>query len=394
MQGNSNGIPATTAACVDAETLAAWVDEGLPKAEAAAVEMHLAECERCTAMVATFARTIPDATVAESLWTRWHLRWLVPLATAATVAAVWVLVPRTDSPQMTLGRAATTESQAAAAADAAQPTTPTEIKEQEARTAPAPSKPADALAKREESLQALRQSTDERRADADQAAKRLQAGGVNESIAVAPPPAREADRAEAKSADAQTERFSPPIPSANAVPPAAPAARAAATAPAAEESARRAPAAAPAPPAAAPPPAARGAASSAQAPAVSSLARARAAIVEIASPDPMTRWRVIGAGQVERSTNGGARWEAAKLPESATLIAGSSPSPSICWLVGRTGSIYVTTDGLRFVRVPFPDRTDFVSIQATDGRRATVVTIDGRTMRTDDQGATWIRVSP
>ena len=389
MQGNGKGIPATTAACVDAETFAAWVDGGLPKAESAAVEMHLAECERCTAMVATFARTIPDAPVAGSLWTRWHLRWLVPLATAATVAAVWVLVPRPESPQVTtLGRAPTTESQAAAAADATQPATTTESKEQEARTAPAPSKPADAFAKREESPQAARpevarpgvagQLSDEQRADADQAAKRLQ-GGVNESIAVAPPPAREADRAEAKSADA--ERFSPPIPSANAAPvPAAPT-------PAAEASARRAPAAAP-------PPAAPGAAASAQAPAVSTLARARAAIVEIPSPDPMTRWRVVGAGQVERSTNGGARWEAAKLPESATLIAGSSPSPSICWLVGRTGSIYVTTDGLRFVRVPFTDRTDFVSIQATDGRRATVVTIDGRTMRTDDQGATWIRVNP
>ena len=387
MQGNGNGIPATTAACVDAETLAAWVDEGLPTAEAAAVEMHLAECERCTAMVATFARTIPDAPVAESLWTRWHLRWLVPLATAATVAAVWVLVPRPDSAQITtLGRAPTTESQAAAVARAPQPTATTEKKEQEAPPALASSKPADAVAKREESPQALRQSTDERRADADQNAKRLQAAPLNEAIAVAPPPAREADRAEAKSAEAQT--FSQPIPSANAVPPAAPApaARASATAPAAEESARRAPAAAPSP--------ALGASSTQARDAVVSRAREGAAIVEIASPNPMTRWRVVGAGQVERSTNGGARWEAAKLPESATLIAGSSPSPSICWLVGRTGSIYVTTDGLRFVRVPFPDRTDFVSIQATDGRRATVITIDGRTMRTDDQGATWIRVSP
>jgi anti-sigma factor RsiW len=409
VQGNGNGIPATRAACVDAETLAAWVDGGLPKAEAAAVEMHLAECERCTAMVATFARTIPDAPVAESLWTRWHLRWLVPLATAATVAAVWVLVPRPESPQMTtLGRGPTTESQAAAAANAAQPATTTETKEQEARTAPAPSKPADAFAKREESPQVARpevarpvvagQWTDQQRADADQAAKRLQAEGVNESIAVAPPLAQEADRAEAKSADAKTERFSPPIPSANAAP--APAAPAPATSPAAEASARRAPPAAPSPaaaaqPAAAPHPAALGAASSTQARvAASQPVRERAAIVEIPSPDPMIRWRVVGAGQVERSTNGGARWEAAKLPESATLIAGSSPSPSICWLVGRTGSIYVTTDGLRFVRVPFRDRTDFVSIQATDGRRATVVTIDGRTMRTDDQGATWVRISP
>jgi hypothetical protein len=401
VQGN-NGIPATTAACVDAETLAAWVDNGLPKAEAAAVEMHLAECERCTAMVATFARTIPDAPVAESLWTRWHLRWLVPLATAATVAAVWVLVPRSDSPQMTLGRGPTTESQAAAAADAAQPAATTESKEQEARPAFAASKPADALLKREGSPQVAQpqvaqpqvagQLSDERRADADQAAKRLQSAPANETFIPASP--READREEAKSADAPTDRFSPPIPSANAVPPAgpAPSARATATAPAAEESARRAPAAAPSP-AAPPQPTTLGAAPSTQARAVE-RAREGAAIVEIASPDPMIRWRVVGAGQVERTTNGGARWEAAKLPESATLIAGSSPSPSICWLVGRTGSIYVTTDGLRFVRVPFPDRTDFVSIQATDGRRATVVTIDGRTMRTDDQGATWIRISP
>jgi hypothetical protein len=405
VQGNGKGIPATTAACVDAETLAAWVDGGLPKADATAVEMHLADCERCTAMVATFARTIPDAPVAASLWTRWHLRWLVPLATAATVAAVWVLVPRPESPQMTtLGRGPTTESQAAAAADAAQPATTSESKEQEARTAPAPSKPADAFAKREESPQAARQQvarpevaghlTDEKRADADQAAKRLQAG-VNESVAVTPPPAREADRAEAKSADAQTERFSPPIPSANAVP--VPAAPAPATAPAAEASARRGPAAAPSPAAppqpAAAPPAALGAASSTQARAIS-RAREGAAIVEIASPDPMIRWRVVGAGQVERTTNGGARWEAAKLPESATLIGGSSPSTSICWLIGRAGSIYVTTDGLRFVRVRFEDGTDFVSIQAIDGRRATVVTIDGRTMRTDDQGSTWIRINP
>ena len=135
MQGNGDGISATTAACVDAETLAAWVDGGLPKAEAAAVEMHLADCERCTAMIATFARTIPDASVAESLWTRWHLRWLVPLATAATVAALWVLVPRPESPQMTRSAVHRTESASGCGRSAAQPASTTENKEQEARTA-------------------------------------------------------------------------------------------------------------------------------------------------------------------------------------------------------------------------------------------------------------------
>ena len=392
MQGNGRGASGPSAACIDAETLAAWADGGLSKSDTAAVETHLADCERCTAMLATFVRSTPDAPAVESLWKRWHLRWLVPVATAATVAALWVLVPRPESPQMTIGRAPTTESQGAAdsAANATKPTAPAETKEQEAPAALARSNATDTLAKREEVQQAARPQvagplTDEQRADADQAPQRLQAGQVNESIAVAPPPAREADRAEAKSADAQTERFSPPIPSANAGP--VPAAPAPTTAPAAEASARRAPAAVP-------PPAALGAASSAQARAASSPARDRAAIVVIASPDPMIRWRVVGAGQVERSTNGGARWEPASMPESATLTGGSSPSPSVCWLVGRTGSIYVTTDGLRFVRVPFPDRTDFVSIQATDGRRATVVTIDGRTMRTEDQGANWIRISP
>ena len=391
MQGNGRGTPDTRAACIDAETLAAWADGGLPRAEAAVVETHLADCERCTAMVATFARTIPDAPIVEPLWKRWHLRWLVPVATAATVAALWVLVPRPESPQMARAVArsdsqASLESRASGAIGAEPLAAPSETKEQESRTAATASKPTEAVAKRE----AFR-STPPQLADArsDRDEKLQQPQSLNERVAIAPSapvpePAREADRAEAKSTDTQTERFSPVTPSANATSPAA-------QAPAASTpSSPRQAAAAPAPAAAAGQPTFR---APAEAPAALS-ARAQSAIIEIPSPDPMTRWRVVGAGRVERSTNGGARWEPATLPESATLTAGSSPSPSVCWLVGRAGSIYVTTDGQRFVRVPFSDRTDFVSIRATDGRRATVVTIDGRTMRTDDQGANWIRVNP
>ena len=156
--GQRNGIPATTAACVDAETLAAWADGGLPKAEAAAVELHLAECERCTAMVATFARTTPDAPAAESLWTRWHLRWLVPLATAATVAALWVLVPRPDSPQMTTSAVHRRPNHKRLRPHDAAPASHDD-REQGARGATrfGASKPADALANREESLKAPQQ---------------------------------------------------------------------------------------------------------------------------------------------------------------------------------------------------------------------------------------------
>jgi hypothetical protein len=350
--------------CVDAETLAAWADGGLPKAEAAAVEVHLADCERCTAMLATFARTIPESPAAESLWKRWQLRWLVPVATAATVAALWVLVPRPGSaPQnATLESAPATAPRAPAASNSSQPGPPADTKEREATATRTLSEPT--LARRAQAKAAPPdQPLASRQRAADEVREERQAAVAQERAAPAAPPApaREADRADQRVADTQ-----------EAVTLAAPAAgRAAAAAPTNRSAVGDA---------------RRQANTESFAPVV--------AQVEVLSPDPMMRWRVVGAGQVERSTNGGAQWQRATLPESATLTGGSSPAPSICWLVGRTGAIYVTTDGLRFTRVPFQDRTDFLSIQALDARRATVVTIDGRTMRTEDQGANWVRIAP
>ena len=138
MQGNGRDASETRAACIDAETLAAWAEGGLPASEAAAVEMHLADCERCTAMLATFVRTTPEAPAVESLWRRWHLRWLVPVATAATVAALWVLVPRPETGGMaTFSGAPATESQTAAnSADREAPqAAPTEPRERQAPAA-------------------------------------------------------------------------------------------------------------------------------------------------------------------------------------------------------------------------------------------------------------------
>jgi hypothetical protein len=375
VQGSGKGDPVKTPACIDAETLAAWADGGLPTAEAAAVELHLADCERCTAMLATFVRTVPDVPATESLWKRWHLRWLVPAATAATVAALWILIPDSDrlpTPTTEDSRATDTFSSPRVAAppppQAAAVETPKEEAEANARSRPAPT---DTFAKR----------------DADRAAQSLQT-------------AQQPPQQQARADEARQEAFSP-VP---AAPPPAPApARPREADSTAEKSildAQSRPAAAgtagaPAAVAGAPPPAANAE------PPTSALRRGNIATLagsvaqfEIVSPDPMTRWRVIGAGQVERSTNAGAQWQRATLPESATLTGGSSPSPSICWLVGRTGAIYVTTDGLRFTKVPFRDRVDFVSIQAIDARRATVITADGRTMRTEDQGATWTRITP
>jgi photosystem II stability/assembly factor-like uncharacterized protein len=99
-----------------------------------------------------------------------------------------------------------------------------------------------------------------------------------------------------------------------------------------------------------------------------------------------------GFGSVEYSTNGGATWEPLPTGVSAQLTAGSSPSASVCWLVGRGGVVLLTTNGRSWQRLAPPDTADLAAVQATDARRATVTTADGRVFRTEDAGQTWIRV--
>ena len=83
---------------VPAEALAAWAEGRLAAAEAATVETHLSSCASCQEMLAVFAQT--DVQDQESAlgpvasgfsWFRW--RWAVPVAAAATAAAIWVAVP-------------------------------------------------------------------------------------------------------------------------------------------------------------------------------------------------------------------------------------------------------------------------------------------------------------
>src|SRR6059058_5344875 len=53
-------------ACLDADTLAAWADDGLAAAaERKAVESHAAGCARCQALLAAMVKTLPppEATV-------------------------------------------------------------------------------------------------------------------------------------------------------------------------------------------------------------------------------------------------------------------------------------------------------------------------------------------
>jgi photosystem II stability/assembly factor-like uncharacterized protein len=121
------------------------------------------------------------------------------------------------------------------------------------------------------------------------------------------------------------------------------------------------------------------------------LKSAFAAPVEITTPVPSTRWRIVAGGRVERTTDNGRRWDAVALPDSdaGQLTAGAAPSADVCWIVGRAGRIYLTIDGRRFTRLAFPEPIDLVSVRATDARTATVTAVDGRSFQTTDAGATW-----
>jgi hypothetical protein len=342
------------ALCVDGETLAAWSSGTLAKADAARVEEHLADCARCQSMVAAFARTEP-LVEAPASWLarrsfsvggrRAQIRWLVPLATAATVAAIWVATPQRNepAPPSLADSRAPVETERFAAPSQTAPT-------QAAPSQAAPSQPAPRL-------QAPSAPPSARAETASAAAKRV--APMREADAVQQ--RKEEDSRARREAGATASQRPPRDSLARDERPAGP--------PAAAPLATPAPTEGPI------------------APETRQLLAKTAA--DFASPDGAARWRIV-AGQVQRSTAQGRIWDVVTLPSPATITAGHAPTASVAWLVGRAGAIFVTTDGTRFERVPFPQSVDIVSILAIDGRQATVTTVDGRVFGTSDRGVSWI----
>ena len=111
----------------------------------------------------------------------------------------------------------------------------------------------------------------------------------------------------------------------------------------------------------------------------------------VASPDPASRWRVAPSGGVERSSDGGTTWRVQVRPVER-IIAGAAPSARVAWLVGENGFILRTTDGERWARVSAPVAAHLTGIEARDLLVATVSAIDGRRFRTVDGGAQWTRL--
>jgi hypothetical protein len=120
---------------------------------------------------------------------------------------------------------------------------------------------------------------------------------------------------------------------------------------------------------------------------VSSGGRGR--LVADVSSGGLSLWRIVGGTQIERSLDAGVEWRTLAFVPAAPLAAGHAPRANLVWLVGRGGTIYVSTDGVGFERVPFVETVDLVSVTALDDRQATVVGADGRTWQTTDRGLNW-----
>jgi hypothetical protein len=352
------------AGCLDAGTLAAWIDGELAPELLAEAESHAAGCGRCQAVLSAMARTAPP--IAPRAW--WPasatIRWLVPAAAAATAMALWIAVappgnrPEEPTRSSDSDRAAGTPSPSLTPAPAppraeAPLASPTRIPEQSAaknsstgtvaggQAAPAPSErktegaAADTVANAPESV-GLRRD-------------RIETAKENEEALSAPP----------KIADLQG-RAPAPSPPALATPPVPPAAEA--TGPPVTE--------------------ARG------------FRTALTLRTDVVSPDPMSRWRTGVPGLVYRTIDGGATWIRQETGSASNITAGSSPSRDVCWLVGRAGSVLLSAEGTTWQPRPFPEKVDLVAVAAVDAKTATVTTADGRRFSTLDGGATWSIAAP
>ena len=76
------------------------------------------------------------------------------------------------------------------------------------------------------------------------------------------------------------------------------------------------------------------------------------------------------------------------------LLTGSAPTPAVCWIVGRNGTILRTTDsGNHWQKLNAPSTDDLTSIFAVNAQQATVSTsTPQKSYRTIDAGKTWAQL--
>jgi hypothetical protein len=339
--------PPPPSGCIDPETLSAWSEGTLHAREREAVETHASECARCQALLAAMARTAAPA--APSRWWRPStFGWLAPLAAATAAILLWINVPRSTVVH---------QPAASPAVATAKPEPPASV--------PAPP-PTVAPARTPPEIAQRRPAAPRRQQRANDAAASLPP--------VPPLPAAQPDTKEAHAlvqAKGGMETAKDLAPAGKTLPAEATVVTGAA------------PAAAPNP---FPDPSV---AARFEGAGGGRGGRLMAIPPEVVSADANVRWRILPNGGVIRSTDRGATWQQQSTGVSVTLTAGAAPSRDVCWLVGPGGIVVLSTDGLTWQRVAFPEAIALVAVRATDASNATVTAVDGRTLSTNDGGRSW-----
>jgi hypothetical protein len=137
-----------TSTCLDPETLALWVDDGLSTAERATAERHVADCARCQATLAALVRIAPVPEPNRPWWQTLRAAWLAPLVAATAAVVIWIAVPSAPPPPHSPQPASAVS---APAVSSPLPASPPPAK-QEAQNAPAVAAAPPAVERREKTL--------------------------------------------------------------------------------------------------------------------------------------------------------------------------------------------------------------------------------------------------
>jgi hypothetical protein len=83
--------------CLDGETLAAWLDGGLSRNDAAMAEAHVSSCPRCQEIAGLIVKTTPAA-IADAPWWRRRAAWLVPVSVGIAAVGLLMIAPTNPAP--------------------------------------------------------------------------------------------------------------------------------------------------------------------------------------------------------------------------------------------------------------------------------------------------------
>src|SRR5712691_372688 len=108
------------------------------------------------------------------------------------------------------------------------------------------------------------------------------------------------------------------------------------------------------------------------------------------APGRKVVWSVGPGGLLLRSPDSGVSWMREESGVKADLLSGSAPSDTVCWVVGRAGTVLLTTDGYHWSKLASPGTQDWIGVQAMDALHAVIWDFNrAHKFSTADGGQTW-----